>query len=322
MRSLSETNIFEPVDKLKNIRKVLKETNYDDYIVDLKDYEYLIQVFKGYKYPLAKFVIQAAMKQTIKPILFGEAKDSNKPPIDFPFSFFCIQKGPVVLADISPKAHYVRNTISKEIIQLKMTDRELYAYLQSALIMQVLNKNAERLLMNGKFLKTIAEAYTVFVTRCLDKGYAVTADRAQGQALSYLVAIFFLTYVVRVPIEKAKLIAKTIRIFDMNVITSYFGNLDHVPEMNTIDDFFNTLKATFPYLRSDSLKYRNFDFQFCKMYGQNAVFAIEHLFSFVNMLFMSNMRIGMFNDRMIDDVGSRYVDQLEEIIAEILTTAI
>jgi len=98
------------------------------------------------------------------------------------------------------------------------------------------------------------------------------------------------------------------------------GNLEYIPPFNSVDDFFKYLSEAFPFLRSNAFKYRNVVFLYTKMYGQNAVFAIENLFSFVNMILTASMRIGIFNDRMIDNIAGRYVDDVERALAEMIST--
>jgi len=50
------------------------------------------------------------------------------------------------------------------------------------------------------------------------------------------------------------------------------------------------------------------------MYGQNSVFAIEHFFSFLTMLQLAHLRIGMYNDSQLDQFAKTYVNDIEKII--------
>lgn len=322
MRSLSETEIFEPVDKLMNVKKILTNPSIiTDYGIPYGLYNYILQNFKGYKYPLAKYVYQYSTDKLIAPILLAESRDSEiKGITNFPTSIPCFQFGKVAYVDISPQASYIRNKTTKESEHLKISDRELYAYLQSALIFRTFNIHAKRIEMNHKFLKPIAELYSILLSKVIDKNYPVSSERSHYSALQYLCGLFFLEYVVKLPEDKAKLIAGSLRLVDQSTVTSVLGSLDYIPAVDTLDSFFQLLAEKFPYLRGDAFKFRNIVFIYTKMYGQNSVFAIENMFSFVNMILMANMRIGVYNDGIIDNTAGRYVDNLEKALAELLSS--
>lgn len=322
MRSLSETNIFEPVDKLMGVKKTLTDPSLiKNYGIPIGLYDYIVQSFKGYKYPLAKYVYRYAMDRKIAPIMIAESTDSQiKSPHNFPMSIPCFQIGNVAYADISPQASYIRDNVTKEPNHLKIAERELYAYLQSALVLKTFNTNAARLEGNAKFLKMLAELYSIFLSKAIDKNYPVSSERAHYSALQYLCGLFFLEYVVKLPEDKAKTIAGSLRLVDTSTVSEVLGNLEYLPAVDTLDSFFQLMAEKFPYLRSDAFKYRNIVFVYTKMYGQNAVFAIENMFAFVNMVLMANMRIGVYNDAIIDNVAGRYVDDLEKMLAELLSS--
>ena len=77
MRSLSETEIFEPVDKLMNVKKILTNPSIiTDYGIPYGLYNYILQNFKGYKYPLAKYVYQYSTDKLIT-FITAESRDSE-----------------------------------------------------------------------------------------------------------------------------------------------------------------------------------------------------------------------------------------------------
>ena len=322
MRPLSETVIFEPVDRLMGVRSTLSDPKLlSMYGIRFDLYDYIVQSFKGFKYPIAKFVYQNAIGKKIAPILLAESADKATPAItDFPTSIPCFQLGGVAYADISPRASYVRDGVTKQPNHLKIQDRELYAFLQSALVLRTFNLNAQRIESNIKFMKCIAEVYAIFLSKAIDKNYPVSSEQTHFAALQFLCALFFFEYVIKMSPDKARQMASSLRLTDTSACVEVLGNLEYLGSVGTMELFFKMLGDKFTYLRSESFKYHNVVLLYTKMYGQNAVFAIENLFSFVNMILMASMRIGMYNDQMIDKIAGKYVDDVEKMLAEVLST--
>jgi hypothetical protein len=84
-----------------------------------------------------------------------------------------------------------------------------------------------------------------------------------------------------------------------------------------IDKFIAILSNEFNFVKSGNLDYRLLIDRFTRMYGSNALMAVEHFYSFINMLECSNLKVGLFNDMMIDNVSSVYVDDINKIILSI-----
>jgi hypothetical protein len=55
------------------------------------------------------------------------------------------------------------------------------------------------------------------------------------------------------------------------------------------------------------------------MYGSNSLFAIEHFFSFFNMLVTATMRINMYTDLLIEKGAGPYVNDLLKLVVTVIS---
>lgn len=322
MRSLSKTYIFEPIDRLMGVKEALSDPDLvKNFAVPFPLYEHFMQNFRGFKYPLSKFVIEATKNKTIVPILMAESNVKTLKGLDrFPISVPCFRLADnVTYANISPRASYLWDKNGNPIF-LKITDREFYSFMQSALIFRIFGLYDAKISSNLQLVKSLAEIYTILLSKCIDKTYPIAADRSDLAGVQYLCAKFFLDYCMEIPGERADTIIGKIRTIDKSMVMNSLGGTESIPTIESVDQFVELLKDKFPYLRKESVTFKTLVTQFTSMYGSNAVFALEQPFAFAHMIFMSNMRIGMYNDRVIDNVGGKYVEDLEKMLAEFVST--
>ena len=72
MNSLSSTKIFEPANKIFKLNESILNPSFslDPYIVSYDLYDYLLKLYRGYKYPLTKNTIKYAETLQVIPVLF------------------------------------------------------------------------------------------------------------------------------------------------------------------------------------------------------------------------------------------------------------
>jgi hypothetical protein len=323
MNSLNDTIIFKEAEPLMDVLKAAFNTaNIQYYLVDPELYDYCYKIFKNYKYSLSKVVVDYGNKNKIQMVLYGEPKDIVKNnPLMVPSYFFSFvmpdkKLGKVGVANISPRAKYTRNKIDNSIESLKMNERDMYAYLQSATVSLLLNEKADSLNSNSKFVKQCAEIYSILLAKCLDRNYPFGAERDSYTILTFLCAVFFFQSMFGFDEEKAVNYAMTLKIISKSVVETQCKTFDENLTMKTIEDLIKAISREFTFIRKDSIQYRNLVLMYTRMYGQNSIFAIEHFGSFLNMIELSALRLGMFNDLVIDQVSKTYVKNIETILYE------
>jgi hypothetical protein len=324
MNSLNDTAIFKmALETFKTIKDFLKPTIIESFVIDPSYYDYYLKIFKGYKYPLAKAVVEYGEKSTVKLVNFGDPKNPEKtkifnmPSYFPPFIFPSKDNGLISYVNIAARSHYIRNKITNEIETIKISERELYTFMQSATANLICYTKRDELKSNTKFIKLVAEIYSILLSRCIDKTYPLSADRDSYIILNFFCIIYCLQTMFGLSEESAIQYAYTIKIIDKAVVETKCKTLDSDLTMKSIEDLNKAIENEFDYIRKGSIKYRNLILMYTKMYGQNSMFAVEHFFSFFNMIEMANMRIGMYNDMAIDQLAKTYVKDLETILLSV-----
>ncbi len=325
MRSISQTSVFTDIEKtgLFNIIASLKDPNIaKNFSIDKDLIETQILQVKSFKYPLLKYILESFKKKEIGLILLSESKDPSVKPLEkFPTSIgaFKLADG-VNYANTSSKASYIWNGGKTEVTGLRLTDREFYSYMQSAFVFMLMTKYDARLSSNLPFLKDMTEIYVLMFTKFIDKSYPISNDRETLAGLMYLVAKFFLEYAVGISGDRVTSVIKQIRFIDKSVLDISLGDPSDIPTIGSFEEFIAVIQKYFPHLRDGSMNKRQLLYKYTSMYGANAIFAIENPFSFINMIFSANMRVGLFSDRGIDAMAANYVDKIEKTLAAICAT--
>lgn len=340
MNALTSTRVFPLMNKLFNITQVLSsQTVIDEFTVDKEMYSNYVQNIKSFRFPLVKQIVNSLNNGTIRPILFADSKLEEDKSLMFPTSitgFIRMNKnGPVSYMDVSSKGSYLRNKLTKEIEFFKIDDRSFYCFMQMAFITMVLHKNSNSLSANQKFLKCICESYSYMLTRCISALYPVSANKADEEVLRYITKVFCLQNFFQMSQDNAKITAYNFQSTDKGVISNncnYFIYYDKIKEqgdiydMSTvdtkndlypIDKYLNIISEEFTYIKNGKIKFRNVLNRYTSMYGQNSVLTLEHSSSFINMLLASTLKIGLYNDLMIDKNLGVYIDELYKIIGMI-----
>lgn len=321
MRKISETSIFNTIDSLFKLRERFSDlVLLKKYVVPYDMYVDTLSIFKLYKYPLTKKVIEYATNKKIGLILFADPVDKNNKPIKNSItSIPCFTYGATTFVDISAKASYKRNEL-EEPIQLSINERYLFSFFYIAFIYHILIINEKSFEKNNSFLKSVGELYTILLAKVIDKTYPISSERDDFISLYFILAKFFANYLVGMDNESSIKYASSLKIVDEKIAKNIIGDFESIPKFESVDELLNYISNLFSYFKDNSFKYRNILFAYNKMYGQNSLLCIENIHSFLYMIFMSNMRTGLFNDRMLTTISSSYVDTIEKSILEIVAT--
>ncbi len=344
MNSMSQTKIFEPVNKIFKLSESILNPMFslEPYIVDFSMYDYLAKLYRGYKFPLAKETIRYIESQNVLPLLFGDPKETKTKKIMFssaiPGFLKQYKKSLVSFVDVSPKASFVRNKITKVPEFFKIEERSFYTFMQTGMLNKLFHEQANSFQYNAKFIKAVAEIYAFLLQKCISSVYPVTSTVSEAEILTYICAVYCLQNFFDLDIDKARATALTIKGIEKSNIANnchyYLYTSDDKIDMRAtlnqydtegnqkikiypLDIFVNILSAEFPYIKSGHMEARTLQERYTSMYGQNSLFAIEHFFSFFSMLISSTMRINMYSDILLEKSCGSYVDDFYKMILNI-----
>jgi len=345
MNSIRTTKVFEPVNKIFKLQESILNPSFslDPYIVDYEMYDFILKTFRGYKFPLAKKIVEYGQSQMLIPLTLSDPKVSKAKIIMHPSSiptFLKInnKKQSISYVDTSPKASYLRNKVTGGIEYYKIDERCFFAYMQMALLNKIFTDYSSTFEHNVNFAKLVAEIYAYLLQRSISSIYPVTSSVEDAEALMYLCAIYCLQNFFNYSIEKAKANALTLRGVNRLTIVNnchYYNyaeddNIDMRPELEhkglgdgktkiyPIDIFVNILSAEFPYIKSGRMEARTLLERYSTMYGQNSAFAVEHFFSFINMIFTSDLKVNLYTDLLIQKAAETYTEDLHKMVLQLV----
>ena len=350
MNSLTTTKIYSLLDQVFNITAIFRNDNdkIKTYAVDRAEYDYLVQIAKTKKHDLTKYVVKELELGNLRPVFFAEAKDNKKnKAITFPTSISSVlvadrqNRGNIIsYFDVSICAKYIRNKNTNDIESFSMDDGKFYGYAQRAFISRFITQHATSLDINPLFVKTVATCYAKLFTMVITGQYGGNSKGDWMQRVNYIASVFCLQNFFGFDMEKARKFALSFsnvdssyiyenckywnyfnvndhRLLDMNVdtINSLYANQKEKPK--PIDIFVTILSKEFSDMRREPLSYRNISYEYTKRYGQNAILALEHAESFINMLLQADVKTGMYNDLIIKNYLDPFVPVLVQIIQDI-----
>ena len=341
MNSITSCKIFKSVDKLYNVTGNLKaiNANIDKYIVPYKHYEFFVSSMKSNKRALARMVMDNLSKKNIVPILLEDPVNISDKMIHFPHELMCFsmkKDGKIIsCVNISSKARYARFGGSSEIDYLNIKDTEFYGLMQSGLLFYAMTNYGSQLSIKIDFVRSTTEIYSYTLARIIDAIYPISGKTGGLDILQYICAIYCLQSMFGYDLETAKSYALTLKTIVKTSITSgackFYNNSSDKFDMRTtrvseingetiypIDVLMQIIPYEFTFIDREEISYRNILSRYTDIYGSNALFAIEHLFTFLNMLQLGVLHVGLFSDSRVDRISGNYVPNLEKILATVI----
>lgn len=342
MNSFKTTKMFYVLDKIFEITQKIASINkwVNKYSIDRDKYDYLVQILKTYKYPLAKNVVASLEKGEIIPINTNDPKDPSDKMIVIPTSISSLstineKKKLVTYVDTSSRATYVRNKVTNEIEAYAINPRDFYIYAYRGYIARYLIENKSGMEVKANFIKAVCNAYTKMLTKTISAIYGTGAKEEWGQRLKYITLCFVLENFFNYEPQKARDYALTFPGIDKSFIFSSskfynaaYNNIsmrsDDVTKENKqitddtifpFDIYISILSKEFEEMRSGKIERRTITDRYISMYGQNSITALEHCESFVNMILTSELKSGLYIDNNIHDITK---DDVKIIINSIL----
>lgn len=342
MNSFKTTKMFHVLDKIFEITQKLASINkwVNKYSIDRDKYDYLIQILKTYKYPLTKDVVTALEKGEVVPINTNDPKNPDDKMITIPTSITSLstlneKKKLVTYVDTSSRATYVRNKVTNEIEAYAINPRDFFIYAYRGYIARYLIENKNGMEVKINFVKAVCDAYSRMLVKTISAIYATGAKEEWGQRLRYITICFALQNFFNFEPQKAKDYALTFKGIDKSFIyssckyyNSSYSNIsmrsDDVTKENKqitddtifpFDIYISILAKEFEEMRSGKIERRTITDRYISMYGQNAITALEHCESFINMIMTSELKSGLYIDNNIHDITK---DDVKVIISTML----
>lgn len=317
---LSETKFFNSSNQIFGFAKAMSKINLNDYKVPEELYKGRIDVFKGYKVPLAIEVYNYIKAGKIIPALFDESADTVKVhpnihiDLKFPHSMFNViglnSKGePVCYVDLSYKAKYDKDQLRNP-IYLDIPDIHLF-YMCLAGYINVRLAEDNSISKKTDFMSIISSTYSLILTKIIDNMFPVaSSSNTDYDKLYFLCAQFCLEAMFKMSKEEAsKYATKTAGIINkadvldssiyMHDNSLFFNNCDFVNKF-PIDNFCEILCKEYPtHITAKNFNPSALMLKYSNRLTKNSWFALEHLGSFMNMLILSKGGLGIFNDSII-----------------------
>jgi hypothetical protein len=266
-------------------------------------------------------MLQLAREGRIQLVNFTDPIDLKNKQILLPPYFTCLGgKSPdgkklIIYANAIMRAGYKRNSKSKEIESLKIDEMSLFGYLYSAALAYIIATKPNVLENNTKFVSNCTEIYVALLNRCIsNKQYPIGSNMDDYTKLNFIAALFFLQTFIGYDAERALRAAFSIKLIDKKIIentSTIYAHNDFT--ISNFDMFISAIEKEFSFIRRGDITIRTISYHFVSLYGETALFALEHFQSFINMIINSHMGTGLYHDLLIKkSISSNLLSNIEQ----------
>jgi len=316
LKGLSDTYLFRKDEKVgKNFRENVKKIDWEKDLVDAEYFKNEIDIIKRrFSFTLKQQVINSYENKEITTVFSDHVKLTRLVPI------FLI-KNRVLKDDITAVVNLesIGATKSKQ-GEVRIDNKKLYGYLECAYISRELQKTERKFTMNGKIKKLSAECYVKLMRKVLDKLYAINLMPEKSDRISYLLAKFFLLYVLEQPENDATNdIAYACTSGNSPKKLMLSTDLDFPKEnYESLETFFKALSEYFDVL--NKLNLRVFLNEFMNLYGEDSIFVIENYQRLLEVIITSCIfNIRGYRDQLVDSTINKDALDLYTEITRVLS---
>jgi hypothetical protein len=322
MNTLANTQLFRAaIEKHPQLKNVFNSEMLEKYAIPDSFYNHYYKIFQSKKYPLTRYMLQLAKEDRIRLVNFIDPIDLKLKPIILPPYFTCLGgrtdngKKLVIYANAIKKAGFKRNTKTQEIERLDIDEMSLLGYLYSATIAHIITTKSIILENNIKFVSLCAEIYAILLNRCISsKQYPIGSTMNEYTRLNFITALFFLQTFIGYNVERAVKTALALKVVDKLVIENECVIYGHGElTISNFDAFINAIEKEFSYIRPGTITLRTLSYQFDSLYGETALFALEHFQSFINMIINAFIGTNLYHDLFIKkSIASNLINNIEQ----------
>lgn len=322
MNRLTSTEYWESLTKVTP--KLTEELKYisdhlSDYAIPPASYKHLME-FRMYKYPMVRAVSRLVDKGVIVPALFSHPVNSKAKTFNVPriFTIPTIANGKITIAaDLSTVADYVRDRSTDAVQVLDCDPKSFYGFMQVAASAYLLTDKATSI-KYGTFADKSAKLFTQMFTKVVDRIQPISHTEATYVTTTFLVMVYFYRVMFCYEVEDAFKMAGTKAPGGKDYLKSVAETI--TPEntkIENITDLLGAIEANVRTIRKGTLTIRAVHRNWVDTYGINAVYALEHYGSFLQMVQMANLWMGLFNDHTINNLAANTVRELEETLGSL-----
>ena len=316
MRSLSDTYLFRKDEKVgRNFRENIKKIDWKNDIVDADYFKNEIDIIKRrFSFTLKPQVLASYEKKEITTLFSDYAKLTTLVPI-------FLVKNLVLPNEISAILNLETiGGIKGKQGDIKIDNKKLYGYLECAYISRELQKSENKFLYNSKIKRLSTQCYVKLMRKVLDKLFAVNLMPEKADKISYLLAKFFLMYVLELPEnESTNDVAYSCTSGNTPKKVMLSTDLDFSKEnYESLEKFFKALSDYFDILKK--LDLRVFTMEFMNLYGENSLFAMENYQRLLEVIITSSIfNIRGYKDQLVDSVINKDALDLYTEITRVLS---
>jgi len=336
---LSDSKFFSYANKKYNFEKSLSKINWNNYIIPKDFITNKIKEFRSLKYPLVETIISETEKGILVPMDWTKSLDIKNTNIDlhldykipnFMFNLNSINADNkiVTFADLSYKGKYMYGGTDKNTPTFYDINNLTFFHLMSVAYIQNKLMTKPNLANNTEFNTKIADAYALIVCKIIDNIFPIISSSSADQnKLHFLTFVFCLENMFGIDKETAcKLGLKSNFVVDKSevnnsckYINSDLSFMD--VDFNTkfpIDKFCEIICEEFEFIDKNSFNADILSWKFCDRMGKNAIFALDSAQAFINMVYLGEASIGIYNDLLI----KKYIDLIHSGFINKITTTI
>jgi hypothetical protein len=324
MNTLANTQLFRAaIERHPQLKNVFNSAMLSKYAIPDSFYNHYYKIFQSKKYLLTRYMLQLAKEDRVRLVNFIDPIDSKLKPIILPPYFTCLagraedNKKLVIYANAIKKAGFKRNTKTQEIESLSIDEMSLFGYLYSATIAYIISTKSTMLEGNLKFVSLCAEIYAVLLNRCIsNKQYPIGSTTNEYTRLNFITALFFLQTFIGYNVENSIRTALNLKVVDKTTIMNECIIYGHDElTISNFDIYIKALEKEFSYIRPGTITLRTLSYQFNSLYGDTALFAIEHFQSFINMIINASIGTNLYNDLLIKkSIASNLIGNIEQAL--------
>ena len=310
MRKLTDTFLFDMIDKKNNAKDKLTNLSIDKDIVTIDDLsENLTVIKRRFNHLLKTKVIKDLEDGNI--IMLYNPETLIDVPATFPSWLYNHNGEAVAIVNLSKYATKDRDG------HINIENRTLFTLMQSGTVLREMYLNWSKVNMNMEVLKLSSKIYTKMFSKVLDKLYGISLNELHADQLNFVVSKFFLLHVM----EKSD----TDLIGDLAYNNCFNGStrvgIDGV-DADFNDDAYESLENFVENISTEidglsKLNMRTFLHEWMIMYGESTVMALEYVPALFNTVFASMLSAHINREYIIENVVGKDTIKLYNKLANI-----
>lgn len=313
MKRLHDTYIFKSAESKVKFMDNVRKVDLDKDRIKPEELEDDLKIIKRrFLFSLKTKVIDAVMSGKIIMIFPEYAELSKLVPI-------YLTKNPAnneVVAVVNIRLYSTRDKLGN----INIEKRRLYALLECAYIERELYLQQSKMLMSSRLYTLSSKVYVKLVNKIFDKKFSVNLMPLKSDQLNFILAKFFLLYVLEKPNNELVENVAYSSIFNdtpKQQLVNFASDFEE-GDFQSLPAFVDALKNNFDFL-SDKLSVRTLLFEFMNMYGDASIYTLEYYPSLLETCFngaIFGSRI--VKDQIIDSVAGKEIADLHTEVSRLL----